>query len=337
MRQIWHLSLLLVFVLTACANDEASAPAQTAVSAAGDVVRGDELPGRLLFVRDGVVWQWQGREARPLLGTGEAVQPTWSPEGQRIAYVARSNSASDLLIADAEGQVLAQLTENTGDAPPNSFERMYNSRWVFYPAWTPTGGSLVVATQLLAPVGDPPEEYQLGLALISTAPGEQVPLYAAERAHVGRSAVNPDGKSLVFTHAGTGSDGEQALYILDLAASAAQPMPGATVPGYDPAFSPDGAWLAYAGDDGNGTDIFALPAGGGAPLRLTKQGSARAPAFSPDGTMLVFFAIAPGEAGFDLWSTVLDTDETGTLTAAEPRRLTTGLGLDADSGVSWAP
>jgi TolB protein len=75
-------------------------------------------------------------------------------------------------------------------------------------------------------------------------------------------------------------------------------------------------------------------AGGGAPARLTDMGAARAPAFSPDGSQIAFLAIAPGEGGFDLWVADLTADAGG-LRAGAPRRLTSGLGLDADSGLSW--
>jgi TolB protein len=300
-------------------------------------VRGEELPGRLLFVREGVIWQWQGREARPLLGAGEAIQPAWSPEGQRIAYVARSNSFSDLLLADAEGQPVAQLTQNGTDAPPNSIERVYASRWAFYPAWTPQGASLVVATQALPPAGNPAAEYNLGLSLLSTVPGEAVPLYTPESAQAGRGAVSPDGRVLVFTRTGAGPEGRQSLYELPFDGGEAAPLPGAPVPSYDPTFSTDGRWIAFAARDGAQTDIFVLPAEGGVPTRLTAQGAARAPALSPDDTLLAYLAVAPGEAGFDLWVADVAFNENGVPTATNPRRITRGLVLDPDSGLSWAP
>ena len=73
------------------------------------------------------------------------------------------------------------------------------------------------------------------------------------------------------------------------------------------------------------------------PLRLTSQGAARAPAFAPDGSRLAFLAVAPGETGFDLWVSDLSLSETGALIAGPPRRLTTGLSRDGDSGLAWAP
>lgn len=340
MAMRWALGVLAVFALLlgACGGEATPVAPPDDPAAAGETVRGEALPGRLLFVRSGVIWQWREREARPLLGAGEAVQPAWSPEGRRIAYIARSNSFSDLLLADAEGAPIAQLTTNGTDAPPNSIERVHASRWVFYPSWTPQGASLVVAAQTLPPAGDPPSDYNLGLALVAAAPGDALPLYADSAAMAGRSAVSPDGLSIVFTRAGVGPEGRQELYRLDLqGAGEPEPLPGAPAPSYDPAFSPDGRWLAFAARDGAATDIYALASGGGPPLRLTTQGAARAPAFSPDGKLLAFLAVAPGEAGFDLWVADLSVAEDGATSVGAPRRLTTGLGLDGDSGLSWAP
>ncbi len=336
MRQLCvMLVAALALLIVACGGGDA--PGTTPGPGAAESVRGERLPGRLLFVRRGVIWLWEAGAARPLLGSGEAVQPAWSPEGERIAYVARSNSFSDLLLADRDGAALAQLTTNGSAAPPNSIERVYASRWVFYPAWTPQGASIVVAAQAQPPAGDPPADAPLALAVVPTALGEPLPLYSDAAAVIGRSAVSPDGAAIIFARMGTGPEGRQQLFRLAMASGEAAALPGAPTPSYDPAFTPDGRWLAFAARDGAATDLFALPAEGGAPQRLTAQGAARAPAFSPDGALLAWLAVAPGEAGFDLWVADVAPGETGALSVGAPRRLTTGLGLDGDSGLSWAP
>ncbi|MEI7642814.1 MAG: hypothetical protein WCJ55_00770 [Chloroflexales bacterium] len=314
-----------------------SSAATIGTTAGGATFRGEELAGRLLFVHGGVIWQWRGREATQLLGDGTAIQPTFSPDGSRIAYVTKGNDYSDVLIADAAGAPLAQLTRNGSRLPINSQERVYETTWAFYPAWAPAGDRLALAAQPSPPVGDPPAEYNLGLYELLVSGEAPRQIYAAEGAHCGRSVYTPSGEALLFVHAGAGASGEQQIYRLELAGGIAAPVSGMPKPSYDPAISPDGRWLAFVTRDGTRTDIFALPlAGGGTPLRLSDMGTARAPAFSPDGRQIAFLAIAPGEGGFDLWVADLTADAGGGLRANAPRRLTTGLGLDADSGLSWA-
>jgi TolB protein len=112
---------------------------------------------------------------------------------------------------------------------------------------------------------------------------------------------------------------------------------------YDPAWAPDGTWLAFAARANGRTDVFAMrsttSATGagriGPPIQLTSIGTARAPAFSPDGKQLAFLAIAPGSNSFDLWVADLEMDAAGALVPGQPRQITQGMALDADSGVAW--
>ncbi len=52
-------------------------------------------------------------------------------------------------------------------------------------------------------------------------------------------------------------------------------------------WSPDGKWVAVAGNDGSGTYVFKVPVGGGAPVRLTDKPS-YTPVWSPDGRFIVY-------------------------------------------------
>ncbi len=338
------LSISMMVILAGCSRG-GNAPnlgpgvraTTTGTTAKDAAFRAEDLVGRLLFVRGGVIWQWRGREASALLGNGDAFQPAFSPDGSRIAYVVRGNDYSDVLLADAAGAPVSQLTTNGSRLPINSLERVYESTWAFYPAWAPAGDRLVVAAQPAPPAGDPAAEYDLSLYELPIRDGQQKQIYASDVAHCGRSVYTPSGDALLFVRAGSGAAGDQQIYRLDLAGGTATPVAGVPTPGYDPAISPDGRWLAFAARDDTRTDIFALSlAGGKAPLRLSDVGAARAPVFSPDGRQIAFLAIAPGESGFDLWLADLSTDASGGLRAGTARRLTTGLRLDADSGLSWA-
>ncbi len=64
----------------------------------------------------------------------------------------------------------------------------------------------------------------------------------------------------------------------------------------NPVFSPDGKWIAFAGNYDGNLDAYVVPAGGGEPRRLTwHPGNDIPQAFTPDGTQLLFVS---GRADF---------------------------------------
>jgi TolB protein len=307
------------------------------------VAEGSELPGRLLFVVSGDLWLWQGDRGAALMNSGDAYQPAWSPDGMQIAYIRREESSSDLMVILAAGGEPSQLTNNGSGEPLHSYERIYASVWAFYPAWSPDGAEIVFASQAAPPFGSPAAEYRVTLYSVPAAGGERQQLYADDAGHVGRLAYAPDGASIAFLFTPAG-DGAAQLLSYTRAVGAAAPVPSAPERSYDPVFSPDGRWLAFAARDssagsggvGGRTDVFAMPSGGGPPVRLTSLGGARAPTFSPDGKLLAFLAIAPGSDSFDLWVVDLQLSPDSTIRASQPRQITHDMRIDADSGLSWS-
>jgi TolB protein len=299
------------------------------------VAKGPALPGRLLFVQGGNLWLWQSEAGRQLTSAGDAFQPAWSPDGGRIAYIQRGESYSDLMIMPASGGEPLYLTADGPASSVYSYERIYASKWAFYPAWSPDGAEIAFASQYGPPSGSPATDYHLSLFTTPAgAGGGRQQLYADENGHVGRLAYAPDGSAIVFAY-GPSGQGKPALYRYTRSSGAVAPLPGAPEQSYDPAFSRDGRYLAFAARDGGRTDVFAMPTGSGALVRLTSLGAARAPAFSPDGKLLAFLAIAPGTNSFDLWVVELQIGADGALSAAVPRQITHDMALDADSGVAW--
>lgn len=344
-----YLFFLVLLVLAACspappafepqADETAGRGDGGGMAPAPTSIIGDELPGRLLFVQNGTIWIWQGQKARPLLGNGTATQPVWSPDGQLIAYIERGFSYSDMMLADAGGAHLTQLTFNGSEQPPGSHARIFESMWTFYPAWSPDGEWIVAAAQYAPPSGSPAREYNMSLYRLPARGGPREQLYSDDGAHSGRAVFAPGGATLTYTRAATDAEGALQLYSFDLNRTESRPYPGAPPTSYDPAYSADGQWLVFAAQDENGTDIWVLPAAASgsnqAPQRLTRLGTARAPVFAPDGSMLAFLAIPPGQSGFELWVAELERDANGLLRLAEPRQLTEGMRLDADGGLSW--
>lgn len=111
---------------------------------------------------------------------------------------------------------------------------------------------------------------------------------------------------------------------------AAWPAPAPVVVERDPSWSPDGSALVFAADLGAGFDLYVVPAGGGAPQRLTfLPGDERWPAWAADGR--VVFARHDGRQ-WDLAAT--DPDATSGLAPPQVQPITSTLGDECEPAVS---
>jgi TolB protein len=83
-----------------------------------------------------------------------------------------------------------------------------------------------------------------------------------------------------------------------------------------PAFSPDGAWIAFEGlaSEGASPDVYRVPSGGGTAQRLTDSpANDSGPAWAPDGRTLYFVSDRGGS--YELWSMAPDGSNQRVLTS----------------------
>ena len=99
------------------------------------------------------------------------------------------------------------------------------------------------------------------------------------------ATMRPDGTALVFSAL-------RKLYTVALPDG--EPRPFVSQPDghgqFQPAYSPDGRWIAYASwNEKQGGHVWRIPAGGGTPVRLTESaGRYEHPVWSPDGSRVAF-------------------------------------------------
>jgi Tol biopolymer transport system component len=105
-------------------------------------------------------------------------------------------------------------------------------------------------------------------------------------------AWSPDGTKIALGATSYGiASSYDGLHVVDLATGRDRQLTGSRMhPGAfaDPAWSPDGAWLAYEGD---GLDAIALAKVDGSRREVLRPGAAgwiRSPSWSPDGTRIAF-------------------------------------------------
>lgn len=109
-------------------------------------------------------------------------------------------------------------------------------------------------------------------------------------AELSRITWSPDGSEIVMAMR-RGDAPSPRLYAITIADQEVTPlMPDAPVETYavNPAYSPDGEWIAFEMADGVGQEIWLMERATGTRVRLTSGATDRDPAWSPDGADILF-------------------------------------------------
>ncbi|MGC8873597.1 MAG: TolB family protein [Chloroflexia bacterium] len=344
-RQRLLLVLGILLSLTSCALWESEKPTVGAppptptppeVEEAGK--HSPSLEGRLLYARGGNIWLRQGTTAERLTDCGSCTQPAWSPDGRQIAFVVREESYSDIWVMDADGKNARPVTRNRSPAAERTLEYVLSSYWAYQPQWVPPDGEWLVYISHPTPHSSVSE-----MAVYQIRPdGSNEHRVLVLDGNIESPSWSPDGSLLAFVYIPYAT-GPQLRYF-DPESGRVRPL-GPDLEGierYDPAWSPNGQWIAYAARQGGSTDLWLMPsplnpvyAGDWSPVRLTEQGRARGPAWSPTGDQIVY--IAEEDGSFDLWLLDLESAAGGFPRPAQVQKLTAGAQVDATARPSWAP
>ncbi|MDQ6748912.1 MAG: hypothetical protein M3010_12505 [Candidatus Dormibacteraeota bacterium] len=244
-----------------------------------------------------------------------------TPAGQRYAYPAASAGGevtAAVYIADGQSAIAYGGPDFSNLAPLTALPRdPHKGSLDIKPALSPDGARIAFLSDRAQGFVDEAvwEGPVKGRAhQVSFPPdasgGDDAPAYSA------------DGKTLTFVawrdnHAGL----DQAAIPLGRPKSVAKPTDHDIM---DPAPGPSGE-LAFTQRQGEAENIFLGTADGSAAKGLTTFNDCRQPAWSPDGTNLLF--ISPHSGTFDLWMVPI--------AGGDPVRLTAGADLDANSRPAW--
>ena len=214
-----------------------------------------------------------GADARPLTSPGVRAKkaPTWSPDGQRIAYQGVTDRGVQIFMVDSSGSDPRQLTHADGDS--------------LEPAWTPDGSTILFYSNREA------EKYQL--FAMNRDGTEQRRLLTSE-SNDSFPRVSKRGK-IVFVSDRGQTEGQE-LFLVDRDGTGLRQL--TTMPGsvWCPAWSPDGTRVVFShnrdspkiGSPGN-YDLYVIDESG-ANLRAltTEPGQELFPTWTADGEAILF-------------------------------------------------
>ena len=217
-----------------------------------------------------------GENARRLLNASFIYSPTWSPDGNKIAYAMRPNEHSPVELHERD--------LNTGA------DRVISARvpFSYTPAYTPDGKHLLFS--IAVGNGSEIQEYDLEkrccLRRVTSGPRMDV-----------APSLSSDGQKLAFQ-----SDrlGQAHIFVADVSGGQATLLTpyGANVRYLMPDWSPTGTEIVFTGESSGGYQLMVADARRpGTADQITETGNNEDPSWGPDGRHIVFSGVGSNGSG----------------------------------------
>lgn len=218
--------------------------------------------------KDIYICEFDGYNVRRVTDTRSiTLAPSWSSDGQWIAYTSYARGKPDLYIKhlkEKRGTVVSKEGIN------------------ITPAWLPNTFDLAAT---LSFSGDP-EIYLL------TGTGKVIKRLTYNKGIDVSPTWSPDGKNMAFV---SKKSGTPQIYVKNLDSGQENRLTFQGNYNTQPSWSPKGDKIAYAGMEGGLNNIFVIGIDGQGLIQLThNEGDNESPSWSPDGNLIVFSSTREG-------------------------------------------
>jgi Tol biopolymer transport system component len=254
----------------------------------------------LLFVSDRTgqndVWKVSRLGGDPVLLVPDAMDPSPSPDGSRLAFSRRDPAGIlRIMVADLDDPASAAVITGEGQAKRDQVR----------PSWSHDGRNVCYTDRR-------------DLWVVEAAGSEPRRLTEDFESDID-PAWSPGGDHIYFS---SYREGTQALWRIPAAGGDPERLTTGTGPERGPSLSRDGRVLAYSTFEEE-ADLEILDHRSGKRLRVAGTREENTPALSPDGRLLVFSSNRQGR--YDLWTLTIEEGAP----VGEPRRLTDMRGSTA--------
>ena len=223
--------------------------------------------------------------------------------GTKVAYVTAQRQGQgrlySLIVSDQDGA--------------NEYKIMESKDPIMSPAWSPDSRQLAYVSF---------EGNKSAIFVQTLRTGNRFKVSSKPGIN-GAPSFSPDGRQLVVTLGGV--DGNLDIYVLDITSRETRRLTTHRAIDTEGTWSPDGRYIYFTSDRAGGPQVYRISAKGGAPERITFEGSYNArPRLSPDGKRL---AVVHNDRG-NFRIGVMDIDKKNLLIVSQGRQ---------DESPSFAP
>jgi Tol biopolymer transport system component len=197
------------------------------------------------------------------------LDPVWSPDGRRIAFVRtepRTFHIYVMEIADGVPGSLTRLTEGNDFGRPRLDFRSRDDH--IQPSWSPTGRELLVVSNRGIALGS---GAIWRMPMIRDAMSEARIILDEETLYRTRPQWSPDGKRILYSSHRGGQFNH--LYVLPASGGEPYPLTFGDWDHFDARWSPDGEWIAYISNRDGASELRLLQTFGGddRPVEIRKR------------------------------------------------------------------